>query len=253
MRVNGVQVGEYLTIDLEAPFSAQRYLEAIQVAESAGVEFLIIDSLTHAWTGAGGLLELQNTIASRSGNSYTAWREVTPHHNRLIDRILQCPMHVVVTMRTKVEYAIEENERGKKTPKKIGMAPVFRDGVEYEFSTFFDIAQDHTATTSKDRTGLFDGQYFTISPGTGEQFYRWLENGDMEPQSTPPVISKPKMTLAEMVDQVMKAHCAGMNTEQKAEVTKTLREITGGTANYKTVTDPEILKAIYDHFREATE
>ena len=76
--VNGVRVGEYLTINLETPFSAARYLEAIDVAEQNGVEFLIIDSLSHAWSGEGGLLDVQSNIAKRSGNSYTAWREVTP-------------------------------------------------------------------------------------------------------------------------------------------------------------------------------
>ena len=97
--VNGVRVGEYLTINLEAPFSAARYLEAIDVAEQNGVEFLIIDSLSHAWSGEGGLLDVQSNIAKRSGNSYTAWREVTPQHNKLVDRVLQCPMHVAITLR----------------------------------------------------------------------------------------------------------------------------------------------------------
>lgn len=94
-------VGEYLTINLEAPYSAARYLEAIDLAEQAGVEYLVIDSLSHAWTGEGGLLDVQGNVAKRSGNSYTAWREVTPLHNKLVDRILQCPMHVAVTLRTK--------------------------------------------------------------------------------------------------------------------------------------------------------
>ena len=134
----GVRVGEYLTIPMEAPFSAARYLEAIEAAENAGVEFLVIDSLSHAWSGEGGLLDMQASIAKRSGNSYTAWRDVTPLHNRLVDRILQCPMHVAATLRTKTEYVIEEISNGKKSPRKVGMAPIFRDGLEYEFSVFFE-------------------------------------------------------------------------------------------------------------------
>ena len=107
--VGGTRIGEYLTIALEAPFSAARYLEAIEAAEDAGVEFLIIDSLSHAWSGEGGLLDMQANIAKRSGNGYTAWRDVTPLHNKLVDKILQCPMHVAATLRTKTEYVIEDN------------------------------------------------------------------------------------------------------------------------------------------------
>ena len=167
-------VGEYLTINLEAPYSAARYLEAIDLAEQTGVEYLVIDSLSHAWTGEGGLLDVQSNVAKRSGNSYTAWREVTPLHNKLVDRILQCPMHVAVTLRTKTEYVIEDNGSGKKTPRKIGMAPVFRDGVEYEFTIFFELDQSHAAAATKDRTGLFDGQYFLIAPDTGARIRDWL-------------------------------------------------------------------------------
>ena len=163
-RAGGTRVGEYLTIHLEAPFSAARYLEAIDAAENAGVEYLIIDSLSHAWSGEGGLLDMQAGIAKRSGNSYTAWRDVTPLHNKLVDRILQCPMHVAATLRTKTEYVIEDNGNGKKSPRKVGMAPIFREGLEYEFSVFFELAQDHSAAATKDRTGLFDGQFFVITP-----------------------------------------------------------------------------------------
>ena len=75
---------------------------------------------------------MQANIAKRTGNGYTAWRDVTPQHNRLVDRILQCNMHIAATLRTKTEYVIEDNAQGKKAPRKVGMAPVFREGFEYE-------------------------------------------------------------------------------------------------------------------------
>ena len=121
----------------------------------------------HAWSGEGGLLDVQRNIAKRSGNSYTAWREATPQHNKLVDRVLQCPMHVAITLRTKAEYVIEDNGNGKKSPKKVDMAPVFRDSIEYEVTVFFELSQDHVVSATKDRTGVFDGQFFTISPDTG--------------------------------------------------------------------------------------
>lgn len=244
-------MGEYLTINLEAPYSAARYLEAIDLAEQSDVEFLIIDSLSHAWTGEGGLLDVQGNVAKRSGNSYTAWREVTPLHNRLVDRILQCAMHVAVTLRTKTEYVIEDNGNGKKSPKKIGMAPVFRDGVEYEFTIFFELDQSHAAAATKDRTGLFDGQYFMIAPDTGARIYEWLAGAvPVEPRIETPA-QPAEIPLAEKVDQLIKRYCANMNREEKEGVAARLRQITGGTANYRSITDETILQRIYEAFKDA--
>lgn len=244
-------VGEYLTINLEAPYSAARYLEAIDLAEQAGVEYLVIDSLSHAWTGEGGLLDVQGNVAKRSGNSYTAWREVTPLHNKLVDRILQCPMHVAVTLRTKTEYVIEDNGSGKKTPRKIGMAPVFRDGVEYEFTIFFELDQSHAAAATKDRTGLFDGQYFLIAPDTGARIRDWLAGAKPQTEPLPLQAKQPashEVPLPELVDQTMKRHCANMTREEKEGVAAKLKQI-AGTANYRAVTDEATLRAIYEAFK----
>ncbi len=255
--VAGITVGEYLTINLDAPYSAARYLEAITLAEQNGVEYLIIDSLSHAWTGEGGLLDVQGNVAKRSGNSYTAWREVTPMHNKLVDKILQCPMHVAVTLRTKTEYVIEENGSGKKTPRKIGMAPVFRDGIEYEFTLFLELDQNHAAAATKDRTGLFDGQYFVVGPDTGKRIHDWLSGA--KPQTNAPIATavpeqaapEPAICLPELVDQTMKRYCANMTREEKEVVSAKLKQITGGTANYRAVTDEAVLQRIYEAFKDA--
>jgi len=154
--VDGLRIGDYNTIELSPPFSPRNYLEAIRVAEQTGIEFLIIDSLTHAWTGEGGMLEIHGNVAERTKNSYTAWREVTPMHNKLVETILQCDMHVCICLRSKTEYVLEEGANGKKVPVKKGMAPIFRDGLEYECTAFFEVAQNHMACATKDRTGLFD-------------------------------------------------------------------------------------------------
>ena len=254
-QVGGTTVGEYLTINLEAPYSAARYLEAIDLAEQSGVEYLVIDSLSHAWTGEGGLLDVQGNVAKRSGNSYTAWREVTPLHNRLVDRILQCAMHVAVTLRTKTEYVIEDNGSGKKTPRKIGMAPVFRDGVEYEFTIFFELDQSHAAAATKDRTGLFDGQYFLIAPETGVRIHEWLAGAKSEPAPVLAVSAaktqSDDVSLSERVEQAMQRYCAGMTREEKEVVAAQIKQITGGTANYRAVTDEATLRRIYEQFKDA--
>lgn len=190
-------LGDYDVITLEAPFTVAKYLEAIKAFEAAGYGVIIIDSLSHAWAGDGGLLDKQGKIADKIGNSYTAWRNVTPEHNALVDAMLQSDLHIIATMRAKTEYVMETNEKGKQAPKKVGLAPVQRDGMEYEFTVFLDIAIDHTATASKDRTGLFDGQYFKIDEKTGKKLLAWLETG-AEPEAfiTPDQVT----TLQKLLD-----------------------------------------------------
>lgn len=171
---------EYDVAPISAPFEPQKYIDLLHEAERAGYETIIIDSLSHAWAGEGGMLDIHDkaTQASRAKNSYTAWRQVTPLHNKLIDAILQSPAHVIVTARTKVAYEIQESDRGKKAPVKVGLAPVFREGLDYEMTVCFDLSlEGHIATVSKDRTSLFDGKYVTPSEDTGRLLLNWLESG----------------------------------------------------------------------------
>jgi len=167
-------LGAYDACTLEAPFEPKKYVTAIKAAEVAGYDTIIIDSLTHAWAGTGGLLDRHGMIADKSGNSWSAWRMVTPQHNELVDALLQSSCHIIATMRSKMEYTQVE-EGGKKSVKKLGMSPIQRDGMEYEFTVFMDIDQNHIASSTKDRTTLFDGQYFKPSKQTGKVLTEWLE------------------------------------------------------------------------------
>lgn len=173
---------EYDIAQIEAPYTPTKYREGIEAAEKAGYGVLIIDSLSHAWEGEGGLLEMHDktTKARSDKNSFNAWRDITPEHNRLVDAILKSGLHVIITLRSKMAYEVQTDERtGKSKPVKIGLKPIFREGVEYEFTTVLDMtAEDHLATTSKDRTQLFDGKPpFTPSSATGAQLLEWLETG----------------------------------------------------------------------------
>ena len=178
-------LGDYSVCPISPPFTPKKYIEAIKEAVEAGFEVLIIDSLSHAWSGEGGLLDMKDkaTKASNSGNSFTAWRDVTPEHNRLVDTILQSDIDVIVTLRAKSDYIITD-DNGKKSIKKVGLAPIFRDGLEYELTVFFDLSQEHIATASKDRTGIFDGQNFKPTIDTGKQLVDWRNGGAVKPAQT---------------------------------------------------------------------
>lgn len=168
----------YDVLTLTPPYTPARYIEAIHALEDIGVSTIIVDSLTHAWSGEGGSLDRQGKIADKSGNSWQAWRQVTPEHNALVEALLQSRCHIIATMRAKTEYVQEKDERtGKQVVRKIGLAPVMRDGIEYEFTTFFELDVHHMAYVGKDRTRLFDGEIFRPDVETGSKLLTWLNAG----------------------------------------------------------------------------
>lgn len=171
---------DYDVAPMEAPFSPEKYIEYIKEAEKAGYNVLIIDSLSHAWAGEGGVLEFvdKKAMSSNSRNSFTAWKEATPKQNRMVDTILQAKMDVIVCMRSKQAYEIIENDKGKKMPTKMGLAPIQRDGLEYEFTIMFDIGiERHMAIATKDRTGLFIDWCDVITPSAGKKIREWSDSG----------------------------------------------------------------------------
>lgn len=185
---------DYDVCQLTPEFTPQKYIAAIHEAERMGYDVIIIDSLSHAWAGAGGVLEMVDKRKGR-GNDFTAWRDVTPQHNALVDAMLQSPCHIIATMRSKTAYDMEKDERtGKVKPVKIGLAPVQREGMDYEFTVVLEIDQQkHMAEATKDRTSLFDGEVFKITPETGSKLKAWLETGLPAEQIQPRAAARTQM------------------------------------------------------------
>lgn len=173
---------DFDAVELEE-FSIETYLRTIEGAKQDGYDVLIIDSLSHAWAGKGGALERVDRAAG--GNKFSAWRDVTPLHNRLIDAIVAFPGHVICTMRTKTEYVVEEN--GKKV-RKVGTAPVQRDNVEYEFDVVGDLALDGTLTITKTRCPDLSGSHGLLRREdiglVAKKLKAWLSDG-VEAPATP--------------------------------------------------------------------
>ncbi len=175
---------------MHAPFDPIKYNAAIRAAEAAGYEVLIIDSLSHAWAGSGGLLEKKDILEKIKKNSFTAWREITPIHNKLIETILQTNMHIIATIRTKTGMAVDTDSNGKISVKKIGMDMVQRDGIDYEFTVVLDLDQaTHVASPSKDRTSIFDtpdGKNMVVpTKEVGLEISDWLEGAKPEKTKLP--------------------------------------------------------------------
>ncbi|MCY0803395.1 ATP-binding protein [Providencia rettgeri] len=168
-------------LELDPPFTPERFIEAIGAAQEAGYDNLIIDSITHEWSGSGGCLELLDGLAKAKyrGNTWSAWSEITPRHNAFLDAILRSDLHIIATMRSKTETAQVDKGNGKKGVDKLGMKSEQRDGVEYEFTTVLDLNHEtHTAMASKDRTGLFSNAEITqLNELTGKKLMDWLNDG----------------------------------------------------------------------------
>jgi len=164
-------LGAYNVLNLNNNFSPENYIEAIAICEKAGIEVIIIDSLSQSWDF---LLQCHTEMV---GNSFTNWGKITPRQNGFIQRILQSNCHVICTMRTKQDYVLSERN-GKMVPEKVGLKAIMREGVDYEFTIVFDVDMKHYANTSKDRTGLFMGKpEFVISDNTGKRILDWCNSG----------------------------------------------------------------------------
>ena len=174
-------LGGYNVLNLEAPFTPERYVEAIKACELASMEVIIIDSISHEWEGIGGILE---THGNMMGNSYTNWSKITPRHNSFVQHIMQSPAHVIGTIRAKQDYVLSE-KNGKLVPEKVGLKGVTREGMDYEFTLVFDLDIKQHASSSKDRTSLFMGKpEFRINVETGKRINAWC-NASYPPLNIP--------------------------------------------------------------------
>lgn len=168
-------LGNYNVFTLKAPFSPERYIEAINICQNSGMEVIIVDSITHEWDGVGGVLSIADSM---TGNSYTNWGKITPRHNAFIQAILQSNCHMITTVRRKQDYEMTTNSQGKLVPQKVGLKEVTREGFEYELTLNLELDTKHNASCSKDRTGLFAGKPdFIPTEETGKLLLNWCESG----------------------------------------------------------------------------
>jgi len=186
-------LGDYNVITLGPPYLPENYEKAIDIALDAGMECIILDSLSSAWNE---LLDYHSRLA---GNSFTNWNKVNPRLNSLINKILQCKAHVIATMRTKQDYVLNQ-KNGKYIPEKVGLKSVMKDGIDFEFTLVFDIDSKHNAITSKDRTGLFSNAgYFKINEETGQKILAWCNSNTLSQDEVKTKIEE-ALSLSELTE-----------------------------------------------------
>jgi hypothetical protein len=170
---------DFDVVEMQAPFHPKRFVEGIKLAQREGYKCVVIDSLSHAWNGPGGILELVEDASARiKGNSYAAWKDVTPFQNDLIEAIVGSDIHIIATMRSKMDYVQQKDDKGYTKIQKVGMAPIQRDGFEYEFDVVMDMDIEHRGIISKTRCpALTDGVYKFPGESVAEILSTWLNSG----------------------------------------------------------------------------
>ena len=178
-------LGGYSVIRLVAPFSPERYIQAIKECEDAGMEVIIIDSVSHEWDGKGGCLESNDLVGQTrfKGNNWAAWSVTTPRHQKFVEAIISSGCHLITTARSKTDTIQTEDKK----IKKVGLKEIQREGWEYELTVNFTLDRDgNYATASKDRTEMFiNGDPFKITEKTGKKILKWASEG-VDPLPPPP-------------------------------------------------------------------
>lgn len=230
---------DFDTIPLPPPFLSSSYEACVDYAVNNGYDVLIFDTITHQWDGDGGILRRKEAVDERGGNSFTNWKPFTEEHNRFKEKLIQAPIHIIATMRSKTEYIMEQNDKGKSMPKKVGTAPIQRDGMEYEFSIVFDVQMDHRGKASKNRTGLFGTKLVDLcDPKTSEELREWMSTGDIAPVIAPAPVSAPQSVHASEI----KSSAGGAKTvtqPQQARLFAIAKKVNAS---------PDDIKAVLKHF-----
>lgn len=245
---------DYDILELDAPFTPERYVEAIDMAIKAGYKVLVLDSMTHEWSGKGGCLEIHSKIP---GNSYTAWRSVTPRHENFLDKIIDSPIHIFATVRGKDKYVLEE-VNGKQMPRKIPLGYEQRDNTEYLFTVSFMIEQDsHIASSVKDNTHLFETKNDILTEKHGEDLCIWANDGDIDAKFEQIEAEKEKgrqiikQSEEREAEEIVKSQSKKVSEDRKDDL-KSILTLIDTIAKTKAKTNREdVMNAITSHHTSA--
>lgn len=226
-------------MQLEEPYTPEKYIEAIDMAVEAGYKVLIIDSSTHEWK------YINEVHDKMPGNSFTNWGKVKPRHNAFMEKLLQAPIHTIITTRGKDDYVMED-KNGKQVPKKVGVGMQQEKDIEYNYTVTFNLSQDtHVAEVMKDNTHLFEGRYDVLTEKDGEALYEWANSGDTPPAKRDNVVPDANIDTSNPVDDLKAVKkeiismCSKLGGTKNETLMSTLKE-------YVPNGNPNALKSIGD-------
>lgn len=172
-------IGGYMVRPIRGAFSPTEYGKAISEAEAANLRVLIIDSASHEWEGAGGVLSMaaDNQAAGKKGP--IVWQQPKMQHQReFMLRLMQTPIPlVIVCMRAK--YPMMEKAKaggGKEWVRSEELEPKQSEDILYEMFVHGWIDKQHNFhgtkyTLNALRQVLEDGK--PISVESGKRLAAW--------------------------------------------------------------------------------
>ena len=187
---------DFDVIELDS-YSPDNFQDALTAAERGDYRVFICDSLSHFWMGKDGALEFVDNakkLAQSKGSGriddMAGWKEFRPHERAMVDRMIASPCHVITTLRTKTAYEEQINERtGKKQRVKIGLAPVQREGLEYEFDLVGLMNDENEFIVDKTRCSAYAGRVISKpKPEDFQPFADWLRGAKPAAAAPPPPV-----------------------------------------------------------------
>jgi len=239
-------------IQLEAPYTPEKYIEAIQAAVDAGFKVLVIDSTSHEWEY---ILDVHSKM---NGNSYTNWAKLTPRDDAFQEKILQTPIHIISTVRGKTAYTMED-KNGKQAPKKVGVGFKQREAGDFQYTVVLNIDQEtHIPNVEKDNTHLFEGRYDVLTEKDGENLYDWANSGDVDAVvKSATVTQQVKVAVTPSDEVTAKIAEISMLAKQlqddgigRTDISNAIKEynLVNGkkTANFNVITDLSVAEEVLD-------
>lgn len=212
-------------MQLEEPYTPEKYIEAINTAVDSGYKVLIVDSSTHEWK------YINDVHDKMPGNSFTNWGKVKPRHNAFMEKLLQAPIHTIITTRGKDDYVMED-KNGKQVPKKVGVGMQQEKDIEYNYTVTFNLSQDtHVAEVMKDNTHLFEGRYDVLTEKDGEALYNWANSGDTPSANRDNIVPDVPVNTENPVDDLKNikkeivALCSTLGGTKNEKLMSTLKEV----------------------------
>lgn len=212
-------IGGFVVSDLYPPYTSDAYIRQIDEAEKTGVDVLVIDSMSHEWTGIGGAIEQADAINAKSRKpGPTAWIKPKVNHRRLVNRLLAAQCHVICCLRAEHKMIAYMDNGEQKFAESEHLIPEQEKRFIYEMTLSATLDNvTHLPVFTKCPKPLLgaleDGKL--IGRETGEIIRTWVDGGA-------PVDKEVERMLATLRDIASWKGRAGMEAHWKAHVTKAL-------------------------------
>lgn len=165
--------------DLYAPFSPKRYAEAIKEFQDAGIEVLIIDSVSHEWEGEGGCDDIAQAPII-AGRKIANWVQAKSEHKKFMNALLQCDMHVILCVRAREKTDFKDISK----PVSLGLQPVCEKNFMFEMMASMLMSnegknQQFIKMPSYLKEAFGDGNGY-LGASHGKKLKQWLDEGEKE-------------------------------------------------------------------------